>query len=135
MGAMLHQMGHVGVIASTGRDLRSILQKPIPIDLLITDLDIADADGLDLVADARRLKNELPVIVVSGCPSVEKYLKAVNLGVFEYLPKPVSFDELQRLVQAVLNDSTCTSLTGMAKAATDSLADPPAGGIVAEHAA
>ena len=61
----------------------------IPYDLLITDLKMPGVDGLTVIREARRLKTDLPVIIITGFSNEASAIEAVNLGVSGYLTKPV----------------------------------------------
>jgi excisionase family DNA binding protein len=60
----------------------------IPYDLLITDLKMPGVDGLTVIREARRLKADLPVIIITGFSTEASAIEAVNLGVSGYLTKP-----------------------------------------------
>ena len=60
----------------------------IPYDLLITDLRMPGVDGLAVIREARRLKVDIPVIIVTGYSSEATAIEAINLGVQGYLTKP-----------------------------------------------
>jgi excisionase family DNA binding protein len=60
----------------------------IPYDLLITDLKMPGVDGLTVVREARRLKADIPVIIITGFSTEASAIEAVNLGVSGYLTKP-----------------------------------------------
>lgn len=57
-------------------------------DLLIADLKMPGMDGLSLIRQARRLKQDLPVIIITGFSTESSAIEAVNLGVAGYLTKP-----------------------------------------------
>lgn len=57
-------------------------------DLLIADLKMPGMDGLTLIREARRLKADLPVIIITGFSTESSAIEAVNLGVAGYLTKP-----------------------------------------------
>jgi excisionase family DNA binding protein len=57
-------------------------------DLLITDLKMPGVDGLSVIREARRLKPDIPVIIITGFSSEASAIEAVNLGVCGYLTKP-----------------------------------------------
>jgi excisionase family DNA binding protein len=57
-------------------------------DLLIADLKMPGLDGLTLIREARRLKADLPVIIITGFSTESSAIEAVNLGVSGYLTKP-----------------------------------------------
>src|SRR6186713_1266764 len=71
-------------------DGRSALERLriIPYDLLITDLKMPGVDGLTVIREARRLKADLPVIIITGYSNEASAIEAVNLGVSGYLTKP-----------------------------------------------
>jgi excisionase family DNA binding protein len=60
----------------------------IPYDLLITDLKMPGVDGLSVIREARRLKADIPVIIITGFSTEASAIEAVNLGVSGYLTKP-----------------------------------------------
>jgi excisionase family DNA binding protein len=60
----------------------------IPYDLLITDLKMPGVDGLAVIREARRLKADMPVIVITGFSTEASAIEALNLGVSGYLTKP-----------------------------------------------
>ena len=57
-------------------------------DLLIADLKMPGLDGLTLIREARRLKADLPVIIITGFSTESSAIEAVNIGVSGYLTKP-----------------------------------------------
>ena len=57
-------------------------------DLLIADLKMPGMDGLTLIREAKRLKTDLPVIIITGFSTESSAIEAVNLGVAGYLTKP-----------------------------------------------
>jgi len=57
-------------------------------DLLIADLKMPGMDGLTLIKQAKRLKADLPVIIITGYSTESSAIEAVNLGVAGYLTKP-----------------------------------------------
>jgi excisionase family DNA binding protein len=59
-----------------------------PYDLLIADLKMPGIDGLSVIREAKRLKADLPVIIITGYSTETAAIEAVNLGVSGYLTKP-----------------------------------------------
>ena len=74
----------------TASDGRSALERLrlYPYDLLIADLKMPGIDGLNLIREAKRLKADLPVIIITGYSTETAAIEAVNLGVSGYLTKP-----------------------------------------------
>jgi excisionase family DNA binding protein len=60
----------------------------IPYDLLVTDLKMPGVDGLAVIREARRMKVDMPVLIITGFSTEASAIEAVNLGVSGYLTKP-----------------------------------------------
>lgn len=72
------------------------------IDLVITDLKMPGASGLDLVRLVRDNFKDTEVIMITGYPSIEGAVQAVKDGAEEYLPKPFTDEELLSAVKHAL---------------------------------
>jgi len=59
-----------------------------PCDLLIVDLKLPGIDGLSVIREAKQLKPDLPVIIITGFSTEVSAIEAVDLGVSGYLTKP-----------------------------------------------
>lgn len=57
-------------------------------DLLITDLKMPGMDGLSVIREARRLRPDLAVVIITGYSTEASAIEAINLGVAGYLTKP-----------------------------------------------
>ena len=62
--------------------------RSVNYDLLIADLKMPGMDGLTLIRQAKRMKADLPVIIITGFSTESSAIEAVNLGVAGYLTKP-----------------------------------------------
>ncbi len=72
-------------------------------DILITDLKMPGMDGLELLEKALRISPPPTVIVLTAYGSVETAVKAMKVGAFHYLTKPINFDELDLVIKKSLN--------------------------------
>ena len=73
-----------------------------PFDLVLTDLKLPGASGLDVVAASRREQPATPVVVLTGYGTVATAVEAMKRGALDFLEKPVELDELFRLVAAAV---------------------------------
>jgi two-component system nitrogen regulation response regulator GlnG len=71
-------------------------------DLVITDVIMPDADGLDLLPRIREARPRLPVVVMSARSTLLTAVRAAEGGAFEYLPKPFDLDALMTVVGRAL---------------------------------
>jgi PAS domain S-box-containing protein len=68
------------------------------VDLVLSDINLPDAKGLELLKQIRQHDMDVPVILVTGAPDLEMATEAVRYGAFRFLSKPVANDELKRAV-------------------------------------
>jgi DNA-binding NtrC family response regulator len=68
-------------------------------DVVLLDLNLPDARGIDLLARIRKDNPELQTIIVTGFANVESAIEAMRLGAFDYMTKPPNFEELAVRVQ------------------------------------
>ena len=78
----------------------------ISYDLLITDLRMPGVDGLTVIREARRLKGDLPVIIITGYSSEASAIEAINLGVQGYLTKPFRVPRVLAAAAKALGEAT-----------------------------
>ena len=71
-------------------------------DLVITDVVMPDENGLDLLPRIKKLRPDMPVIVMSAQSTILTAIKAAERGAHEYLPKPFDLKELINVVQRAL---------------------------------
>jgi two-component system response regulator PilR (NtrC family) len=72
-------------------------------DLCLTDMRLADGEGLELVRHIGGLDNDLPVAVITAHGSAENAVAALKAGAFDYVSKPVGLEQLRALVKSALS--------------------------------
>ncbi|MBA3538228.1 MAG: sigma-54-dependent Fis family transcriptional regulator [Deltaproteobacteria bacterium] len=93
LGDKLGQTGWTCQVVDSGRAALASLETSVP-DLVVTDLRMADVDGLDVLDAARRIDAELPVIIMTAFGAIDSAIEAMRRGAWHYLAKPVRLDEL-----------------------------------------
>ncbi|MEM9880816.1 MAG: response regulator, partial [Pseudomonadota bacterium] len=71
-------------------------------DVVITDVVMPDANGLDLVPQINEKRPDLPVIIMSAQNTLDTAIKAQEVGAYEYLPKPFDLGDLRRIVATAM---------------------------------
>ncbi|OGR03922.1 MAG: sigma-54-dependent Fis family transcriptional regulator [Deltaproteobacteria bacterium RIFOXYD12_FULL_50_9] len=71
-------------------------------DLIISDIVLEGASGIDLLRHVKDSKLHCPVVMVTGYPNINSASEAVRLGAFDYLSKPVKKDDLLRVARMAL---------------------------------
>lgn len=87
--------------ADNGKTAYDIIVQRNP-DLVLTDVQMPEIDGIELVTKMRAEGNSLPVIMLSSAKDRVFLLKAINLGVQEFIEKPFCRDDVELVVYRVL---------------------------------
>ncbi|HEX6319596.1 MAG TPA: sigma-54 dependent transcriptional regulator [Burkholderiales bacterium] len=72
-------------------------------DLCLTDMRLADGEGLELVRHIAGLAIDLPVAVITAHGSAQNAVAALKAGAFDYVSKPVGLEQLRALVRSALS--------------------------------
>ncbi len=91
-----------GVATATGfqEALKAIAEENF--DLIFADILLGDGTGIELLAEAHKLGQDCPVIMITGSPDANSAAEAVRLGAYDYIPKPVRFETLLRVTEKAL---------------------------------
>ena len=99
--AQLEKCGYDTVVASDVPEALELLERK-PQDLVITDLNLPTASGLELLKQVRLDYPETTVVVITAYGTIETAVDAMRAGAYDYVTKPVHPDELRALVSRVL---------------------------------
>jgi two-component system response regulator PilR (NtrC family) len=92
-------------VASVGSiaEAKELLKGEERYALCLTDMRLADGEGLDLVRHIAGLEADLPVAVITAYGSAENAVAALKAGAFDYVSKPVGLEQLRALVKSALS--------------------------------
>lgn len=105
MELILSWSGYRVIAKSHAPSALALIRDGLAVDLVITDYCMPDMDGLEFLNGLRKIFPAVPLIMVTGHGDIESYLKAINLGAFDYLNKPVTAKELDCVVRAALQSA------------------------------
>ena len=94
------------------------LLKTERFDLCLTDMRLPDGDGLDLVAWIQENRPSVPVAVITAHGNVESAVRALKLGAFDFISKPLDLGVLRKIVGsaitlgAAIDEETAATLRG-----------------------
>lgn len=74
-------------------------------DVVVTDLRMAGMDGLDLLREIKRLKPDLPVILITAFGTIDLAIEAMKAGAFYFVTKPFKMRQLEALVAKAAEQS------------------------------
>ena len=88
--------------AANGIDALEKVQAINDLDLVISDINMSEMDGLTLLGKLAELDPIFKTIIVSADGNLGNIRKAMNLGAFDFLLKPVNFSDLEITIQKTL---------------------------------
>jgi len=74
------------------------------IDCVFTDINMPVMDGLELAEQIRQIDRTLPVVVMTGYPSLENTIQTLKNGVVDYLIKPVNLEQMELTLRRILRE-------------------------------
>lgn len=76
------------------------------IDIVLLDIKMPGMDGLEVLQKLKEMREELPVIIISGHGNISTAVEATKLGAFDFIEKPIDLDRLLLTVRNGLTQGT-----------------------------
>jgi len=97
----LENVGYRPLTAESVARAQEILEVQ-SVDLVLVDLRMPGADGLEGLKQFKKYDQQIPVILVTAHATVESAVAAMKLGAFDYMRKPIEFDEMEIVIGRAL---------------------------------
>lgn len=88
--------------AGNGVEALEMLKQENDYDLILTDLNMPEMDGLTLLSNIKFLDGQYKAIVVSAYGDMDNIRTAMNLGAFDFITKPIDFSDLEKTIEKTL---------------------------------
>lgn len=92
----------VSAASSSGAAIKSV-QEALP-ELVLLDVWMPGIDGIETLIKIKELAPDLPVIVMSGHGSIETAVRAIKLGAYDFVEKPLSLEKILLIVRHAFNE-------------------------------
>lgn len=99
---ILENDGHQVITANAGRQCLELLQAQQP-DVVFLDITMPAMSGLEVLEKAKEMKIDVPIIMITGYGTMETAIKAMHLGAYEYVTKPLDMEKIRILTRRVLD--------------------------------
>ncbi|MGD0281167.1 MAG: sigma-54 dependent transcriptional regulator [Dissulfurispiraceae bacterium] len=93
LSGIFEDEGYEVMVAASGEEALDIIREHMP-DILLLDVWLPGMDGLETMSRIKEIDNNLPVIVISGHGNIELAVKAIRLGAYDFLEKPLSLEKV-----------------------------------------
>ncbi|MHC4141422.1 MAG: sigma-54-dependent transcriptional regulator, partial [Planctomycetota bacterium] len=101
LAGLLEEEGYEVLQAGNGTEAYAIVLER-PVSLVLSDVRMPEMDGIELLGRLMQLAPETPVIMMTAYGTVDSAVEAMKAGGWDYLLKPVQFDDLLLKVQRAL---------------------------------
>jgi DNA-binding NtrC family response regulator len=98
MQEFIQREGFIVLTAHSAAEGQLVLQR-MPIDILILDIRLPDANGLEVLKESKSRYPKLEVIVISGHGDMDSVIQAMHLGALDFLRKPLRLMDLQSAIE------------------------------------
>jgi len=103
LGTIMRRSGHEVETAGTGTAALQLLNSN-RFDIVITDLRLGDIDGMEVLSRARANAPETEVIVITAFGTITSAVRAVKLGAYDYVTKPIQRDQILSIVSKIVEE-------------------------------
>ena len=100
-GNVLQASGYKVIPAQDGREALDFLEKGVP-DLILLDYRMPGLDGLQVAAEMKKNISAVPIIMITAYAEIDSAVKAMKMGVYDYVTKPVDNNDLLFTVKRAL---------------------------------
>ena len=97
----LSLQGYRVTVAENGLDAFELI-KERDFDIVFADLKMPEFDGLELLQAIKEYRSEIEVIILTGYGTIESAIKALKLGSYDYLQKPIDLERLKALIDRII---------------------------------
>src|SRR4028119_761245 len=92
------------IFAHNGKDALKKLQRDRQIEMVLTDINMPEMDGLTLLDKLREIDPNLKAVVISAYGDMKNIRTAMNSGAFDFLTKPINFEDLAITINKTLKE-------------------------------
>lgn len=113
----LSDLGYSVTKAYGGREALARFQEG-DFQLVVTDLKMPEIDGMELLQMVKGIDSKVSVVVITGFGTIESAVKAIKLGAYDFIQKPLRLKELQIIVERALEKYDLSKQLGVFKGMT-----------------
>lgn len=104
----LKSRGYKVLEADSAETALDIVRKNL-IDVILTDLKMPGASGIDLLTDLKEINPEISVVIMTAYASVETAVQALKNGAYDFITKPYNLDEIELVIKRIIEKNNLKS--------------------------
>ena len=95
------------LVAESGKEGLEILRDNQNIKFIISDMKMPEMNGLEFIQEAKKIKNEIPCMILSGYQQTQAVNEAIKNGlIVDYMMKPLNKPSLEELIAKHVNNAS-----------------------------
>lgn len=98
---LLEKLEYTPFVASNGEQGINIIDKN-KIDVVVSDLVMPEMNGMELLKRVKSRKGDIPFVMITGYPTIETAVEAIQKGAYDYLTKPFQVEDVQIKIDRAL---------------------------------
>jgi len=110
----LDKKGYRTFTASSGNEGISFAKEE-QIDIILSDFKMPDKTGLEVLEEVKKINPEISFVLMTAYGTIENAVKAMRLGAYDYLTKPLDLDELELLLEKIIENKNLKSEVNLLK--------------------
>lgn len=110
----LDKKGYRTFTSSSGNEGISVAKEE-QIDIILSDFKMPDKTGLEVLEEVKKINPEINFVLMTAYGTIENAVKAMRLGAYDYLTKPVDLDELDLLLEKIIENKNLKSEVNLLK--------------------
>ena len=95
--------GYAASGASNGKEALHQLKK-FKADIILSDIQMPDMDGMQLLKELQSQKRPIPVILMTGYGTIDNAVTAIQMGAYDYITKPIIDNEIKLLLERLVKE-------------------------------
>ncbi len=108
LNGYLLKKGYKTFTASSGSEGITLTQNE-QIDIILSDYKMPDKTGLEILEEVKNINPEICFVLITAYGTIENAVKAMRLGAYDYLTKPIDLDELDLLLEKIIENKNLKS--------------------------
>ena len=104
----LEKKGYKIYSASSGTEGIKTVQNNL-IDIVLSDFKMPDKTGIEVLEEVKKINPEISFVILTAYGTIEDAVKAMRLGAFDYISKPVDLDELDLMIERIIEHNNLKS--------------------------
>lgn len=92
--------------AQNGEEALQKIEQSAGFDIVLSDINMPKMDGLTFIAELKKMRLPLKTIIVSAYGDLQNIRTAMNRGAYDFVTKPIDFDDLNTTLEKALQDVT-----------------------------